>query len=85
VPLCRDLTQRRGGRFTELLHHCVEHEGEEMPRFSVALSATPAQAFLSIVETNQFKNLTHLKLEMRCGARPRAPARPLGEKTLGED
>ncbi|KAJ1490493.1 hypothetical protein T484DRAFT_1777234, partial [Baffinella frigidus] len=54
-------------KFTELLQLCLEHAGEDAPRFAVGLVASPAQAYLSIVETNQFKNLTHLKLEMRAG------------------
>ena len=49
----------------ELLECCLQRDEEEPPKFTASLLASGNQASLNIVETNQFKNLTHLRLEMR--------------------
>lgn len=54
-------------KFIELLQSCVAAADEESPKFTAGLSSTPEGTFLSVVETNLFKNLTHLKLEFRAG------------------
>ncbi|EKX45534.1 hypothetical protein GUITHDRAFT_108408 [Guillardia theta CCMP2712] len=54
-------------KFMELLECCLQKDEEEPPKFTASLLASGNQASLNIVETNQFKNLTHLRLEMRPG------------------
>ena len=54
-------------RFLELLRHCLPRDDAETPKFAVSLVAGSSATSLQIVETNQFKNLMHLRLDMRAG------------------
>lgn len=54
-------------KFIELLQSCVTAADDDAPKFSAGLVSTTDGTFLSVVETNQFKNLTHLRLEFRAG------------------
>jgi len=54
-------------RFLELLRSCLPNDDAETPSFAVSLVAGASSTSLQIVETNQFKNLTHLRLDMRAG------------------
>ena len=54
-------------RFLELLRYCQPSDGADAPNFAVSLVAGSASTALQIVETNEFKNLTHLRLDMRAG------------------
>eukprot|EP00961_Rhodomonas_salina_P039381 529297-Rhodomonas_salina.4 len=64
-------------RFMELLKCCGTAESKEHPKFTTSLVASASSVSLNIVETNQFKNLTHLRLEMRCAAPIPRPSSPL--------
>lgn len=64
-------------KFLELLNSCVVAAVDDSPKFSACLSSVGDCAHLSIVETNQFKNLTHLKLEFRCDSQPCKHAREM--------
>jgi spindle assembly abnormal protein 6 len=52
-------------KFMELLQCCVSASTDDSPKFGSSLINCGEGAHLSIVETNHFKNLTHLKLEFR--------------------
>lgn len=54
-------------RFLELLRYCLPSDDVETPSFAVSLVAGSPSTSLHIVETNQFKNLMHLRLDMRAG------------------
>ncbi|MGH0158959.1 UNVERIFIED_CONTAM: hypothetical protein FKN15_036652 [Acipenser sinensis] len=59
-------------KFIDLLHQCIQEQDKDNPRFLLQfLSSTPVldhtSAHLNIVETNAFKHLTHLSLQLLHG------------------
>lgn len=54
-------------KFLELLRQCLPSDDVEVPNFAVSLIGGLPSASLQIVETNEFKNLMHLRLDMRAG------------------
>ena len=62
-------------KFVELLEACVAHGTEDNPKFIAVLSgnchvdgsSVPGESMLSIVETNLFKQLSHIALRFRPG------------------
>mmetsp|Transcript_27233 Transcript_27233/g.71776 ORF Transcript_27233/g.71776 Transcript_27233/m.71776 type:complete len:485 (+) Transcript_27233:75-1529(+) len=58
-------------KFVELLQCCsTTSESSDSPKFSAGLTASGESTHLSIVETNLFKHLTHLRLKFRGGSDP---------------
>eukprot|EP00741_Cyanophora_paradoxa_P012644 tig00020614_g12215.t1 len=53
--------------FIELLEHCIRTGREGTPQFAAQLSSRGGSSQLSIVETTQFKQISHLALTVRAG------------------
>ena len=59
-------------KLIELLEQCISCKYESNPRFIAALdccsrSGSPHLALLNIIETNSFRNITHLSLQVTAG------------------
>ncbi|GAQ88756.1 ER-Golgi vesicle-tethering protein/Myosin class II heavy chain [Klebsormidium nitens] len=54
-------------KFIELLEKCVEARVQASPRFVAILRLRGGDSSVSIVETNQFKHLSHISLNFRPG------------------
>ncbi|KAJ7555211.1 hypothetical protein O6H91_05G026800 [Diphasiastrum complanatum] len=54
-------------KFIELLEHCIEAGSNDSPRFLAVLQVRTGDSAFSVVETNQFKHLSHLSLCFRQG------------------
>ncbi|EFJ17985.1 hypothetical protein SELMODRAFT_420386 [Selaginella moellendorffii] len=54
-------------KFIELLEHCIRAGAGEAPRFLAILNVRTGDSTFSVVETNQFKHLSHLSLCFRQG------------------
>jgi spindle assembly abnormal protein 6 len=54
-------------KFIELLELCAKKEEEVQRFFCVLCTGFANDAFLNIIETNQFKQLTHLSLKFKAG------------------
>ena len=55
------------GKLVELLEHCREASKQESARFIATLVATNGGGMFSVVETNNFRQLYHISLQLRAG------------------
>eukprot|EP01052_Picozoa_sp_SAG31_P051489 SAG31_NODE_12243_length_956_cov_1.180863_1_plen_193_part_01 len=55
------------GKLVELLEHCCEADRQDSARFLATLVCAGGEGVFSVVETNNFRQLYHISLQLRAG------------------